>query len=528
MGGQKSRRNITHCYRTQLELLEHRSLLSGTALLSSPVVMEPPSPAGEVGRYALRRDTSGGADYGGQHAPAEPGSTDGEIEGTNRGIGRPVSQWARGGIVGQQLAALIHELDRPVPASRGRGERDVPDGGRPSGPNYPGDRVAGDPETGRPEERPTLPADGHLAAARGALERREGVVYARPTPDDSDGTPRGAGPPSGIEAQSGGTRLAPERSDDPDPDRPETGVVTVSYVQPGTPLSPGTAAGSEMSGPLRGDGGRRMDVPFQGSRGAPPDGNAGGMDREGARGPDGEPAALVRGLARPSAATASSTPAGGERARQPLSARPGPAEVPAAPAMTMAPAAVPETAAVSRSGVILGADRGPVPIGAGGENAPGEQAEARVGGLAAENGEQDGKPRSTSLKVSGAGRERSTFEPLIAEAGALPLFVGAPGELADLSPDGHDLLSDLPASSDLSRAGMLEGLLEQVADWASTDTVRCWLPWVSAAALAALGLEVARRQARRRSGCDGPTPHPVPGAPGWLPEGAGLPVRGPS
>ena len=121
---------------------------------------------------------------------------------------------------------------------------------------------------------------------------------------------------------------------------------------------------------------------------------------------------------------------------------------------------------------------------------------------------------------SAMGRGASPLQPLAAGIEGLTLFAGDLGPLELMPPELHDVFGELPVVLNLVQPGILENFLEGMSDWASSETVRSWLPWLSGAALAALALEIGRRhigQSERKDDRFGPL---LSGTGGWIPEGA--------
>lgn len=97
----------------------------------------------------------------------------------------------------------------------------------------------------------------------------------------------------------------------------------------------------------------------------------------------------------------------------------------------------------------------------------------------------------------------------------LPLTIPGVDVLAQLAPLGADMLADMPPSP-LLEAQWLTDTLADITAFISQDEVQAWLPWVSGAVLAAVAVEMARRQLKRPN--QEVLPYPECYAAGWLPE----------
>jgi len=67
-----------------------------------------------------------------------------------------------------------------------------------------------------------------------------------------------------------------------------------------------------------------------------------------------------------------------------------------------------------------------------------------------------------------------------------------------LEPQAANVLADLGAGLALDVLESSAGVARQVMDWFGSESVRAWLPWAGGALLAALAMEIARRQLRDR------------------------------
>jgi hypothetical protein len=131
------------------------------------------------------------------------------------------------------------------------------------------------------------------------------------------------------------------------------------------------------------------------------------------------------------------------------------------------------------------------------------------------------EPAVADAHVRGAAEVVADGAPEARPVGGVSTESVDPAEPVEGAARGYGMILELPAL--FAEAGdAVEQAFIQLAEGASSEPVRGWLPWLAAAGALAVAAETSRRQLRpRRTRAEENADAPPPG---WLPDAAGYPL----